>query len=135
MDPMQLQHAAACNVVRSRGCEDRLALRGHFVVEHFRNGEKIGQYEFDNQITNEGKNALLNVMFHGATPITTWYLGLVDGSGTPTLAAGDTYAQIGGSNGWVEFTSYSEATRLAWGPGAAASQSITNSTPVVFDIT
>ena len=45
-------------------------------------------------------------MFNCATPITAWYLGLIDGSGTPTLAAGDTYAQIGGTNGWNENVNY-----------------------------
>jgi hypothetical protein len=135
MDHMQLQQSAQCSVVRSRKSEDQLPLRGRFVVEHFRNGEKIGHYEFDNAITNEGKNMLLNVMFHGTTPIGTWYIGLVSGGGTPTLAPGDTYAQIGGSNGWTEFTDYSESTRQEWTEGAASGQSITNSTPLVFDIT
>ena len=51
---------------------DLLDPRGRFVVEHFRNGVKIGQYEFPNGITNEGKNKLLDVMFHGTTAITTW---------------------------------------------------------------
>ena len=114
--------------------EDNLPLRGHFVIEHFRKGVKIGHYEYDNQITNEGKNKLLNVMFHGVTAIGTWYIGLVPGAVTPTLAPGDTYAQIGGSNGWAEFTAYDESTRQEWPEDAAASQSITNSTPLVFNI-
>jgi hypothetical protein len=135
MDQLQVRESAQCSVVRKRGSEDNLPLRGHFVIEHFRKGVKIGHYEYDNQITNEGKNKLLNVMFHGVTAIGTWYIGLVSGAGTPTLAPGDTYSQIGGSNGWAEFTAYDESTRQEWPEDAAASQSITNSTPLVFNIT
>ena len=134
-DNLRIQQSAGCSVVRPRGSEEKLPLRGRFVVEHWRKGEKIAQYEFDNAITNQGKNELLNVMFHGTTPIGTWYIGLVSGAATPTLAVTDTYAQINGSNGWVEFTDYSEAARIEWTEGVSSGQSITNSSPLVFDIT
>jgi hypothetical protein len=134
MDNLSVRQSADCSAVRARGNEDHLQPRGRFVVEHFRKGVKIGQYEFSNNVTNEGKNQLLNVQFNAATAITAWYLGLIDGSGTPTLAVGDTYAQIGGTNGWNESTIYTASTRQAWGNGAAASQSVTNSTSVVFNM-
>lgn len=73
-------------------------------------------------------------MFHNVTQITTWYLLLIDGSGSPTPAVGDTYAQINGTNDWDEFTSYDEATRQEWTEGASASQTVTNASPVVFTI-
>ena len=134
MDNLSVRQSADCSTVRARGNEDQLQPRGRFVVEHFRKGVKIGQYEFSNNVTNEGKNLLLNVQFNATTAITAWYLGLIDGSGTPTLAVGDTYAQIGGTNGWNESTIYTASTRQAWGNGAAASQSVTNSTSVVFNM-
>ena len=123
--------------------EDQLKPRGRFVVEHFRNGVKIGQYEFPNGITNEGKNKLLDVMFHGGTPVTTWWLGMIDNAGYTALAATDTYANIGQSgNQWAEFTGYTDAangesasTRPAWTVGAASGQAATNASPVVFNIT
>ena len=68
-------------MVRARKAEDQIGLRGRFVVEHFRKGVKIGQYQFPNGICNEGKNKLLDIMFHGVTAITTWWLGLIDNSG------------------------------------------------------
>jgi hypothetical protein len=113
------------------------------VVEHFRKGVKIGQYEFPNGIANEGKNKLLDVMFHGVSAITTWWLGLIDNSGYSALAAGDTYVNINQTgNGWDEFTDYTDAgnggsasTRPEWTEGAATGQAITNGSPVVFDIT
>jgi len=139
---MNVSHKAGCNVVRARKAEDHLQPRGRFVVEHFRKGVKIGHYEFPNGITNQGKNKLLDVMFHGVSAITTWWLGLISNSGYSALAAGDTYAQIGGTNGWTELTDYTDAgngnsssTRPEWTEGAASSQAITNSSPVVFDIT
>jgi hypothetical protein len=140
---MNISHKAGCNVVRARKAEDQLGLRGKFVVEHFRKGVKIGQYEFPNGIANQGKNKLLDIMFHGATQITTWWLGLIDNAGYTALAAGDTYQNITqAGNQWGEFTNYTDpanadsaTTRPEWTEGAAASQAIANASPVVFDIT
>lgn len=122
---------------------DLLGLRGRFQVEHIRNGEVLRTFDFPNGIVNEGKNKLLDVMFHGATQIGTWYLGLVDNSGYSALAADDLYDDIDqAGNGWDEFKSYTDAgnadstvTRPEWTEGAASGQSITNGTVVVFDIT
>jgi len=138
-DRLRVREGAACEVVRAaKKVWDDFDPRGHFHVEHWRAGALIGVYDVPNLITNEGKNRLLNTMFYLATTAAryeTWYLGLVDNADpTPSPAAGDTYAQINGSNVWDEWESYDEATRPAWGNGAAASQSITNASPVVFTI-
>jgi len=140
---MNVAQKAGCRMVRARKAEDQLRPRGRFVVEHFRKGVKIGQYEFPNGITNEGKNKLLDVMFHAATAITTWWLGLIDNADYSALAATDTYENIDQvGNGWDEFTDYtdpangsSSSTRPEWTEGAATGQAITNGSPVVFDIT
>jgi len=139
---VNVSQKAGCNVVRARKAEDQLEPRGKFVVEHFRKGVKIGHYEFPNGIVNQGKNKLLDVMFHGTAAITTWWLGLINNASYSALAAGDVYAQIGGTNGWIEFTDYTDpanagsaSTRPEWTEGAASSQAVTNSSPVVFDIT
>jgi hypothetical protein len=140
---MSVCQSAGCSMIRARSVEDQLAPCGRFVVEHFRNGEKIGHYEFPNGITNEGKNKLLDVMFHGVSAITTWWLGLIDNAGYSVLAATDAYANINqAGNGWDEFTAYTDAgnsgsasTRPEWTEGAASGQAITNGSPVVFDIT
>lgn len=86
-----------------------------------------------NGITNEGKDDNLDVYFSDGTQTagSSWYIGLIDNSGYSALAATDTMASHAG---WNEFTSYSEANRVAWGPGAAASQSITNASPATFNI-
>lgn len=108
--------------------------KGHFSVQHFnKNGKLIGEYEFPNGITDEGKDQILDVQFNDATQIAnnSWFIGLIDLSGFTALADTDTMAS---HSGWNEFTSYSEATRVAWGSGAAASESTTNSSPATFNI-
>ena len=114
--------------------KNQLNPRGRFVIEHFREGEKINQYEMPNGITDEGKDLLLDVMFNDETAVasTSWYVGLIDLSSFSALADADTHASHGG---WIELTIYSEANRVAWGPGAAASQSTTNASPATFNIT
>ena len=118
-------------------------LGGRFKVEHWRNGKRIDEFHFNNGITNEGKNKLLNVMFDSGTPITTWWLGAIDTVSYTQLQATDDYLDINQtSDQWKEFTNYTDGnnsdnatTRPAWGPGAASGQSITNATTAVFNIT
>lgn len=134
-DTIRFEQKADCELVRPAApISDQLHCRGRFQVEHWRAGKLVGKYDIRNAIVNEGKNKLLDVMFHGVTAIGTWYVLLINNSPTPTLAAGDTYAQINGTNGWVEWANYNEATRVEWTEGAAASQSITNASPLVFTI-
>ena len=108
-------------------------LEGRFQVEHFRDGKLLNTYEMPNGITNEGKDHILDVEFSDATQIagTGWFIGLVDLSGFTALADADVMSSHAG---WNEFTSYSEANRVAWGPGTPASQSITNSSAATFNI-
>jgi hypothetical protein len=84
-----------------------------------------------NLVNNSALTTLLATMFNGATQIAqaNWYLGLV--SATPVPAATDTMTSHAG---WTEVTNYTQATRPAWGQGAAAAQSITNATVVSFSI-
>ena len=74
-----------------------------------------------NIVTNEGLDHILNVQFHGTTPVSPWYLALFEDDHTPVAA--NTYAVPG----YTESTAYDEATRQEYEEGAASSQSITNS--------
>lgn len=120
-----------------------LSPRGRFKVEHWRGGQLIDARRFPNGITNEGKNHLLDVQFHGSTQITSWFLGLIDSVGYTALADEDSYDNIDqAGNGWDEFQNYTDAgnadsptTRPAWPADAASAQSITNSLVAVFDLT
>jgi len=143
MNHLKIQQAAGVELVRSAKPVNQLPLRGRFQVEHIRNGKVIGNYDFPNGITTEGKNKLLNVMFNGSSAVATWFLGLIDLAGFTALAAADIYDNINQvGNGWDEFTNYTDdanadstTTRPTWVEGAASAASITNASPIIFDIT
>ncbi len=83
-----------------------------------------------NGVTNAGLTNLLDVYLRQQANA-TWYIGLIDSSTYSALAATDTMSSHAG---WLEGVAYNEATRPAWGPAAAASQSIANSSVVNFTI-
>lgn len=103
--------------------DNKLAVGGRFLIEHYRKGELIDREEIHNLVVNEGLDHVLNTVFHSGTQITTWYLGLFEGNYTP--AANVTAATIASAS--TECTAYDEATRPAFDEAAASSQSITNS--------
>ena len=100
-----------------------LLVGGKYHGQIIRDGRVIDEWEDNNLVVNEGLNALLDIMFHGSTQITTWYLGLFEGNYTPV--AGVTAATITSAS--TECTAYASATRPAYDEAAAASQAITNS--------
>lgn len=82
---------------------------------------QVSQWSELNKVVNEGLDAALDIMFHGSTQITTWYIALFEDN--HTVAAGDTYA----TPGYTECTAYSDGTRPVYNEAAASSQAITNS--------
>jgi hypothetical protein len=82
---------------------------------------KWAELDRPNIITNEGLNAWLDIMFHEATQIATWYIFPVETDTTAAVTM--TYAVPV----FTEWDGYSEATRQAFVEAAASSQSITNS--------
>jgi hypothetical protein len=138
------QRAEATVVKNKPGAHSDLAnLGGRYVVEHWRNGVRINEYRFPNDIVNEGKNHILDVQFHAVSAIATWYMSLIDNSGYSALDATDVYDDINqAGNGWDEFTLYTDAgngdsatTRPEWDEASASAQAITNNTVTVFDVT
>lgn len=117
----------------AHAAHQKMGLNGKWQLEHVRGGKVIGTQDFPNDITNQGKNSLFEIMFHDGTQIasSSWFIGLISSSSYSALAAGDTMSS---HSGWTELTGYTQSTRVAWGPGAAASQSITNASPATFDI-
>lgn len=84
----------------------------------------------ENLVTDAGLNHLLDVALSAASQVTSWYVGLTDG--TPTAAAGDTMAS---HDGWTEVTAYDESTREAWTDGGVSNKSVSNSgSPAEFTI-
>jgi hypothetical protein len=87
-----------------------------------KNGKlKWAELNRPNIVTHEGLDAMLNIMFHASTQITTWYIAPVE---TDTAAAATmTYAVPV----YTEWDGYTEAARQAFVEAAASSQAITNS--------
>lgn len=136
MNTIKFDQKADCKISRNRGIENFCSPKGIFTLEHWRNGKLLSSHEIKNGVTNEGKDFILDVMFHGTTAAPTWWLGLIDLAGYSALADADDYDNINGTNGWDEFDDYGTTDRIVWNEAAASAQSITNSANVAtFNIT
>ena len=101
-----------------------LNLKGRYVIEHMDvDGNLKGEYEIPNGIVDVGLNDILDVQFHGGSQSATWYIGLVDNVGWTAWDDADTLASHAG---WAENTNFTEANRVEWTEGVAASRSMTN---------
>lgn len=99
-----------------------IRIGGLFEVEcRDRNGNLKWVERVHNLVTNQGLNAILDIMLHASTQITTWYVAIFESN--TTILATHTYA----APGYTESTAYTEGTRPAYNEAAASGQSITNS--------
>jgi len=94
-----------------------MKMQGKFTVKQFRQGKLIRDIVLSNGITIVGKNHILDVMFHGTSASSPWYVGLVDNSGFTGFNENDTMSSHGG---WTELEDYSESNRQAWDENAAS---------------
>lgn len=95
-------------------------------------GTKDGDdFYVDNGIATAGINYLLEAGFRGGSAISSWYAGLINGSGFSSVSSNDT---AGSHAGWTEMTGYTEANRQQWSPGAASGGVIANGTAMAFTI-
>ena len=76
-------------------------------------------------IVNEGLTYAMTTAF--STSPNKWYMGLISNSVTPVLQSTDTLAQVGGTNGWVEFNNYT-GNRPLWVNGVPSNNRVTNAT-------
>lgn len=106
-------------------------IKGEFLLQHYRSGKLINEIKVHNGIVDVGKNAILDIMFHGSAQIATWYIGLIDNDSYSSVSASDTMSS---HSGWIESDDYSEGNRQAWVEGAASNKSITSSSSSDFSI-
>ena len=101
---------------------NKLLVGGSFHAELIRDGRPIDEWDFDNTVVNEGLNSLLNVVFNGATQISSWYIGLFQGNYTPVSS--DTAATIATNS--TECSVYTNGVRQGFVTVASTAQSSTN---------
>lgn len=118
-------------LVARTGALESVAAIGQYTVECIgADGQVKWSEQFKNLVVTVGKNFMLDETFTASNYTASWYLGLVDGTTSPTYNAADT---MGSHAGWSEFTSYSEPTRISpvW---SAASSGSKATTPTSFSI-
>lgn len=96
--------------------KEKAFVHGRYHVEHFRKGELIDEFEFDNVVVNEGLIFLLNLAFTNLQNVAGWYMGVFTNNYVPVPS--DTAATITGNAG--EFTGYSGGARPTFTPQAAS---------------
>lgn len=103
--------AAAASLVANTGAQEGVQTHGSYTVECLdANGNVKWSETISNLVVTVGKNFMLDQTFKGSGYTAAWYLGLVDGTSSPTYNAANTMAS---HSGWTEFTGYSNATRPA----------------------
>jgi hypothetical protein len=113
------------------GMKSGLDLHGRWdVVCRDKHGNIKWTDHIDNLVVDAGVNYALDAALSGGAAITTWYLGLADG--TPTADAADIMSSHAG---WVEVQNYDEAVRQTWSDGGVSGKSVSNSaSAAVFTI-
>lgn len=109
-----------------------MLFKGHAILLHERRGQVISKQYFNNNVTDQGVEAILDTFFNGASGINNWYIGLIAKSvATVTLQDSD----VGASHaGWSEFVDYDETERQVWNPEPASNKIVVNTSPAVFTI-
>lgn len=111
-------------------------MTGHVGTFHCRLYDRrrrlLRRWSVRNAAVYEGFNYLLAAGFQGGTQHATFYVGLVDGTGSPTFSANDTMLSHAG---WTELTGYDEAGRQAWNGGTPGTGAILSTSESVFTIT
>ena len=96
---------------------------GVWIVEHWRDGVLLGVDETKNLIVNQGLNHILDVVLHGNTPVSPWYIGIFKGNYTPVVGVTGTTIRADST----ESNDFTEGARVVYNEAAAASQVTTNS--------
>lgn len=134
---MEVKGGIGCNVTAHMEAGGELNIVvGHRKMMKFECHDKDGNLLWTETIYNrvpiEGLNDALTQHLKGVAYTAAWFCGLVNDAGFSAFAASDTAAQIGGTNGWAELTSYTQSTRPALVLGTASAGSIDNTASVAI---
>ena len=115
---------AGATVTNNSNLAEQMQAIGEYTVTCVgADGQTKWEEKFKNLVVTVGKNDMLTQYFTAASYAAAWYMGLVDGTSSPSYSASDTMA----SHSWTEYTNYSASTRPApsWGSASGGSLSTT----------
>jgi hypothetical protein len=105
----------------------------HHVELRDKDGRLKWAEDFDNLVTTDGLNTLLDATFKTGIAEPVWFVGLVDGAEDPAYAAADVMVS---HVGWTENAAYEEEFRQDFTPGEIAGGAVDNSDQrAIFTIT
>ena len=132
-EKIQSIETADAAIIRGAKEVESVNATGKYVAQCFDvHGNLKWEEEFDNLVTTQGKNHLLDTYLAGSAYTGKVFLGLISSTGYSAVAAGDT---ANSHTGWTEFSGYSQTTRVPPSFSSASSGSKATSTAAVFSIT
>ena len=121
---------AGATLIANTATKEGMSVHGYYTVEcRDAAGNVKWSDAFKNLVVTEGKNSMLDEYFEGSSYDAAWYMGLVDGTTSPSYAAGNTLAS---HTGWTENTDYTgDRVAVTWN---AASSGSKTSDAIAFNI-
>ena len=120
------------SVERGGSMSENVDLTGVYTATCYdKDGNLKWESRFDNTVTTQGKNHILDTYLGGSAYTAKVFLGLISSTSYSAIAAADT---ANSHTGWTEFTSYSQTTRRPPTFSAASSGSKATSSAVAFSI-